>query len=238
MFTNLDGWIFFPFKNFFFLQIFQEKSSFFAASWYKKSWIWVTVCSCKVKWIEEIWKRMTLEVSKTSTVKEIRNFFKFYLANFFSLQERERKKIKKMCSHSKRCTFLQNVRPSELGHFLLYDQTHVVGCRYGITRMTMPDPIHSKLHTYFYYSEHCIDGTAGITRSGHSIISGSFYPSTLLLKGEISWKLLLASGCHLTLAAFSESIHFILRPWPLVLGRIFVFHKSGSYFCWSSNVLQ
>ena len=104
MFTNLDGWIFFPFKNFFF-QIFQEKSSFFAASWYKKSWIWVTVCSCKVKWIEEIWKRMTLEVSKTSTVKEIRNFLKFYLANFFSPRERERKNQKDVFTFKKMYIF-------------------------------------------------------------------------------------------------------------------------------------
>lgn len=38
---------------------------------------------------------MTLEVSKTSTVKEIRNFLKFYFENFFSFErEREREMAK------------------------------------------------------------------------------------------------------------------------------------------------
>ena len=140
---------------------------------------------CMFMQSEVNWRNMkTNDFGSFKDIYSKRNskFFKVLLGElFFSPRERA-KKIKKMCSHSKRCTFLQNVRPSELGHFLLYNQTHVVGCWYGITLMTMPDPIHSKLHTYFYYYEHCIDGTAGITRSGHSIISGSFYPSTLLLK--------------------------------------------------------
>ena len=101
---------FFSFQKLF--SDFSKKSFFLAASRYKKSWIWVTVCSCKLKWIEEIWKRMTLELSKTSTVKEIRNFLKFYFSNFFSEKGWNRKRV---FTFSKRCTFLQILGPLMLG---------------------------------------------------------------------------------------------------------------------------
>ena len=235
MFTNLDGWIFFPFKNFFFLQIFQEKSSFFAASWYKKSWIWVTVCSCKVKWIEEIWKRMTLEVSKTSTVKEIRKFLKFYLANFFFSKRESEKNQKDVFTFKKMYIFAKcealwawsflALWPNTCSGLLVRDNT------YDNARPNSFKTSHLFLLLWALHRWHCWN---------HKIRSFNhiWFILPLHLTTEISWKLLLASGCHLTLDAFSESIHFILRPWPLVVGRIFVFLKSGSYFWWSSNVLQ